>query len=330
MSEASSPQSKPPERDEIGDNSHVPEDARNLIEHIICWFGPSSRVFRVVRRAAVGTYNDGFIHAGNLAYLSMLAIFPFFILGAALFTLFGEQAERAQMIGAVLSAMPPTVYKTIAPVAQDVIEARSGWLLWIGAAVALWTVSSLVETIRDIMRRAYGAEAKHAFWKYRLFSFALILVSVVLLLVSLVVQVLIGTAQQLIAELIPNLQEWTSTLRVTRGLPAIVLFGSLWMIFYTVTPERYRGKGFRVWPGALFTAGWWMVVATLMPLVLGSVFTYDLTYGSLAGIMVALFFFWLVGLGVVIGAELNAAIALTRRGADEGSSDAGEDDGDTQ
>jgi membrane protein len=52
-------------------------------------------------------------------------------------------------------------------------------------------------------------------------------------------------------------------------------------------------------------------VTTLLPMVLRSFFTYDLTYGSLAGIMVALFFFWLVGLGVVIGAELNAALAET-------------------
>ena len=43
--------------------------------------------------------------------------------------------------------------------------------------------------------------------------------------------------------------------------------------------------------------------------MLRSFFTYDLTYGSLAGIMIALFFFWLVGLGVVVGAELNAALA---------------------
>jgi membrane protein len=40
-------------------------------------------------------------------------------------------------------------------------------------------------------------------------------------------------------------------------------------------------------------------------------FSYSLTYGSLAGIMIALFFFWLIGLGVVVGAELNAALAHT-------------------
>ncbi|HLL31719.1 MAG TPA: ribonuclease BN, partial [Allosphingosinicella sp.] len=36
---------------------------------------------------------------------------------------------------------------------------------------------------------------------------------------------------------------------------------------------------------------------------------YDLTYGSLAGVIIGLTFFFIVGLGVVIGAELNAALA---------------------
>ncbi|MEO6581554.1 MAG: hypothetical protein ABIN68_01950, partial [Sphingomicrobium sp.] len=36
---------------------------------------------------------------------------------------------------------------------------------------------------------------------------------------------------------------------------------------------------------------------------------YSLTYGSLAGVMIALLFFFVIGLGVVMGAELNAALA---------------------
>ncbi|MEO0870827.1 MAG: hypothetical protein AAFY19_02540, partial [Pseudomonadota bacterium] len=88
---------------------------------------PGSRAFEVVRRTVLGTYRDGFIHAGNLAYLSLLAIFPFFILAGALFQLVGELEERRMIVETVVLSMPPTVQSVIAPVAENVIDARSGW-----------------------------------------------------------------------------------------------------------------------------------------------------------------------------------------------------------
>ena len=273
--------------------------------------GPGTRAWNVAKRTLVGTYNDGFIHAGNLAYLSMLAIFPFFILGAAVFSAFGEEAERAATINAVLSAVPPVVGNVIEPVARDAIEARSGWLLWVGAAVGLWTVGSLVETIRDILRRAYGTHATHAFWKYRLLSSGVTLAAVFLLLLSLIAQFLIGTAQQVIEAYFPQLVDRVTDLQLSRIVPAIGLFGSLYLIFYSLTPSKYRRKRYPKWPGVLLTTVWWLAVTTIMPAVLRNFFAYDLTYGGLAGVMIALFFFWLVGLGVVIGAELNAALAET-------------------
>ncbi len=41
--------------------------------------GPGTRTFRVMGRVVSGTWDDGFIHAGNLAYMSLLSLFPFFI-----------------------------------------------------------------------------------------------------------------------------------------------------------------------------------------------------------------------------------------------------------
>ncbi|WP_086606937.1 YihY/virulence factor BrkB family protein [Erythrobacter donghaensis] len=268
-----------------------------------------ARVWAVVRRVAEGTFNDGFIHAGNLAYLSMLAIFPFFILGAALFDLIGGRDNAAAMILSVAQAMPDSVAKVIVPVAENVIFARSGWLLWLGAGVGLWTVSSLIETIRDIMRRAYGASPPGAFWRYRLGSIGLILAAVVLLMLSLFSQVAIGTAQEVIGAAFPQLVEAIATLSLSRVVPALGLGLSLFVLFKTLTPLPWRKDGALIWPGALFVAGWWIVVAAALPVVLRRFFTYDLTYGSLAGPMVTLLFFWLVGLGLVIGAELNAALA---------------------
>ena len=57
---------------------------------------------------------------------------------------------------------------------------------------------------------------------------------------------------------------------------------------------------------------WWLVTVELLPAVLGLLGGYDLTYGSLAGVMITLLFFFVIGLGVVIGAELNAALAEGR------------------
>ena len=287
-------------------------EARDLRGRIELQVGPGTRAWEVAKRTLVGTYNDGFIHAGNLAYLSMLAIFPFFILGAAVFSAFGEEAERAATINAVLYALPPIVGNVIEPVARDVIEARSGWLLWAGAGVALWTVGSLVETIRDILRRAYGTHATHAFWKYRLLSTGVILSAVLLLRLSLIAQFVIGAAQEVIAAYFPQLVDGVGDLlRLTRIVPALGLFGSLYLIFYSLTPSKYRRKRYPKWPGVLLTTLWWIAVTTVMPAVLRNFFAYDLTYGGLAGVMIVLFFFWLVGLGVVIGAELNAALAET-------------------
>ena len=264
---------------------------------------------RVVRRVAIDTFNDGFIHAGNLAYLSMLAIFPFFILGAALFDLIGGRDNAQTLVFSVARAMPDSVASVIVPVAETVIYARSGWLLWVGAAVGLWTVSSLVETIRDILRRAYQTKTGRSFWQKRLVSAGLIIGAVVVLMLSLFAQVLIGGALEVIQAVLPQLGQWIGALRLSRIVPGLGLAVSLWVLFVTLTPKSYRGRQWPKWPGALFTTLWWLAVAAALPVVLRSVFTYDLTYGSLAGSMVTLLFFWLVGLGVVIGAELNAALA---------------------
>jgi membrane protein len=279
--------------------------------HVAHAMSPGSRVRDVLRRVFIGTFNDGFIHAGNLAYMAVLTIFPFFITGAAIFSLIGEEGERAATVNAVLLALPPVVAETIAPVARGVIEARSGWLLWAGGLVGLWTVGSLVETIRDILRRAYGTHATQAFWKYRLFSTGIILAAMLLLMLSLIAQILIGAAQEVISAWLPELIDWIGSLSLSRLVPTLGLYLSLYLLFYTLTPAAYRKKRYPKWPGALLVTTWWVAVTVALPPLLRSVFSYNLTYGSLAGIMIALFFFWLVGLGMVTGAELNAALAET-------------------
>ena len=266
------------------------------------------RVWPIARRVLLGVYSDGFIHAGNIAYLSMLALFPFFIIVTALAQLFGQSGEGAAAIEQMLHLMPRSIRDMLRPIVSAVLAARTGPLLWLGAAVGLWTVGSFVETIRDILRRAYATGYTAAFWKYRLWSGLTILAAVLAMFVAFAVQAALTAAENVIDRFFPVAQELVGWIGLSRVLPGFVLFGALYILFLTLTPSRYRLNGSPRWPGALLTACWWLATTAVLPLVLGRL-NYGLTYGSLASVIVTLFFFWLVGLGLVTGAHLNAALA---------------------
>jgi len=273
--------------------------------------GRRSRAFQVLKRVAVGVYSDGFIHAGNLAYLALLSIFPFVIVAAAVARLFGQTEDGMNAVNALLTTMPENVAQVLKRPIGDVIEARSGGLLWLGAVIGLWTTGSFIETIRDIIRRAYGVTYSRPFWEYRLGSAGMIIGAVILAMVAFALSIALSSVQTFLVRIVPGADDLVGLLTVLQAAPAVMLFASLYLLFYILTPKRYRGSDCPKWPGAGFVAGWWVATTALLPVALSSLGGYDLTYGSLAGVMIALIFFFLIGLGLVIGAELNAALAET-------------------
>ena len=294
-----------------------PEQRRRRLASASAAFGPAIAqrlkprhyAWEVIKRVAVGVYNDGFIHAGNLAYLSILALFPFFILAAAIAHLLGQSQDAQLTVANILSRMPPNVAETLLGPVEEVLSARTGPLLWLGAVVGLWTAGSFVETVRDILRRAYGVKYSAPFWEYRLGSILLILAAVMLMMIAFAASVALSSIHAALVEWFPFAEGIGTTLGLYRLVPAVTLFGTFYALFFALTPLRYRKHGCRKWPGALFITVWWIATVELLPNVLGLLGGYSLTYGSLAGVMIALLFFFVVGLGVVIGSELNAALA---------------------
>lgn len=270
---------------------------------------PRLTPWEVVKRVAVGVYNDGFIHAGNLAYLSIVALFPFFIVAAAVAHLLGQSQDATLTVTNVLRRLPPDVAGTLREPIQEVLTVRTGTLLWLGAIIGLWTATSFVETIRDILRRAYGVKFCAPFWEYRLGSILLILGAVLLLMVAFALSALMTIAHHYIMLWFPLAQNVGHELGLYRLVPAITLFCTFYALFFALTPARYRRAGYKKWPGALFITAWWLGTVEILPSALSLFGGYSRTYGSLAGVMIALIFFFVVGLGVVIGAELNAALA---------------------
>src|SRR4051794_12767363 len=229
---------------------------------------PKVTVWEVVKRVAVGVYADGFIHAGNLAYLAIVAIFPFFIVAAAVAHLLGQSQDAMLTVTNVLRRLPPDVANTLREPINEVLTVRTGTLLWLGRIVGLWTATSFVETIRDILRRAYGVKFCSPFWEYRLGSIFLILGAVLLLMLAFALSAAMTIAHHFIAEWFPLAQNVGHTLGLYRFVPGVTLFCTFYGLFFALTPSRYRRPRCRKWPGALFVTGWWLGTVELIAPVL--------------------------------------------------------------
>lgn len=287
----------------------IAENARAHINRHIDRLPPGSYMVEIAKRVAVGTYNDGFIHAGNLAYLSLMTLFPFFIVAAAVASVFGRSQDGLAAVSAFLETVPAGVADVVRQPIHDVLNARTGPLLWLGGLVGLWTVGSLIETIRDILRRAYGTKSTRPFWHYRLTAIGITLVSVFAVMFAFSLQVAITGIDQFLHQILPFADEAIRIVTLTRLVPMVILCFALYYLYFSLTPSAYKDSRFPKLPGAIATAFWWYGATMLLPPALSLLGGYDATYGSLGGVMITLIFFFLVGLGVVIGAELNAALA---------------------
>ena len=255
------------------------------------------------------TFDDGFVHAGNLAYLSLTTLFPMFLIIATAAGAIGRGQYGLRALHAFNQAVPPDVAKLLdKPIADLIARKGHSGLLTIGILVGLWSAAGFIETIRDIIRRAYGVQEEVSLWKRRLASTAGIVVTVLLVMIAFALQVVLVGASQFVARVLPFAHEAARIIDITRILPPVVLFGALYALFALLTPHSYR-KCCPEWPGALMTTSVIVAATALIPTLVAGVANYQLTYGSLAGVMISLLFFYVVGVGLVLGAHLNAVLA---------------------
>ncbi len=276
------------------------------------WFshlGPFKQSAEIVRRVVVGVYSDGFTQAGNFAYLSLVVLFAFCIVAAAIAGAFGQTEKGVELINAFFSTVPPGAADSLRGPVESAMNARTGPLLWFSALVSLWTTGSLIEAFRGVLNRAYGTAAQRYFWEYRLGSLIAIIFAVVFGMMAFSAQVLVSATEDVVYRYVPAAQQASGYFAWGRIVPFFGVFLAIYVVFRGLTPRKYRASRYPKWPGAALVSLWWVGCTAVLPVFVSKMANYSLTYGSLAGVMISLIFFYLIGLGMVSGAQLNAALA---------------------
>jgi membrane protein len=80
-------------------------------------------------------------------------------------------------------------------------------------------------------------------------------------------------------------------------------------VFYRYAAKREQSERYRAWPGAVLALLVWIVASSLFSLYVSSLGKYTLFYGSVATVAVVLVWFWLIGIALLAGAELNEQLS---------------------
>jgi membrane protein len=260
--------------------------------------------------------HGGDVLCGYIAYSLMLAVVPFLIFATALIGFLVGQQGAEMVLDTLFAAVPEHVAQTIEPVLLEVVGQRRGTVLTLSALGAIWAASAGVEAIRIGLDRAYDVgDARHVALN-RLIAIGVVLVGFA---IFTVLAVLIIFAPLLFA----LVEQWTKIdipleadlLRYLLGLTVLAL--SLYAM-HRILPSRPM-RGYRLWPGVAASVIIWLAAATGMSVYLAHAPSYTITYGTLAGVIVTLLFFYLTGAAIIFGAEVNAvANARAHAGATSG------------
>lgn len=269
----------------------------------------AQRLAAALRTALASLWQQGFAHAGNLAYLALLTVLPVIALVVSAAGAIGRTGVGARFVATVLAAVPPDVANLLEAPARQIIERpASGSLVTLGILLVLWTITSYAEAVRDVIHRAHGVEKRLPVWRYRLLSLLVVLGGVLLMLAALSGQLLLTGIETFMRALLPMGADRVAALGFNRLLPTALLFIGLALAFFGLTPRHLRRLPW-LWPGALLTTLLWIGATMAMPAALALVQGNSIAYGSLSGVIVTLLFFWVLGLGLVFGAHFNAALA---------------------
>lgn len=243
----------------------------------------------------------------QLAYYFVLALFPALIFLTALMGLFPIQNAMPEIMSYMEEVLPADALSLVQKYLEQVVSGSGSGLLSLGLIGALWATSSGVTALVDALNIVYGVQDTRPFWKVRLLAIGLtiglagfIILSITLILygerIGEWIANLVGLGDHF--QLMWNLLQWPVAI-------ALMLLALAAMYYFC--PDVKQDWRW-VTPGSLLAVLLWLLVSLGFKLYVDNFGAYNKVYGSIAGVIVLMLWFYWSGITLLIGAELNAEI----------------------
>jgi membrane protein len=245
--------------------------------------------------------------AAQLSYYFFLSLFPTLLCLIALASLFPLQNFVDDVTRVLAPVMPAEAVGFISGQMTKIADSGDTALLSFGIVVALWSSSAAMGAIVNAMNRAYDIAEQRPWWRVKLLAILLTIGLAFFILAALTLVLAGPEIADLATRWLGMPIVWASVWKIVQWPLTFGLVATGIGLIYYFAPDAEQDWAW-ITPGSLVATVLWLAASLAFRYYVVRFGDYTETYGALGGIIVILLWFYLSGLAIVIGAELNAEI----------------------
>lgn len=276
-------------------------------------YGEIRLTLLAIWRGVVGVYrSDDLTFASSIAYYSLLSLFPFFLLMLSILgSVTSDPGDRAAILDFVFRYFPRQ-FEFVTTQLASMQDARIR-LGVAGSLLTIWASMGVFGAITSAVNHAWGVDKSPSYLKHKLISFTMLVAASVLLLVGLL---LVSAINLFEARWFANVAIESPYLSVlhhfaVRWLSTVVFIAVVGLIFYFVPNAKVRFRD--VWVGAVMTGLLWRGALLGFSWYVRDLSRFNRIHGSIAAVVVFLFWIYISAVLLLYGVEVTAANARLRR-----------------
>lgn len=277
----------------------------------------STKTWRVIRQAVSKAFADDLTgRAAQLAYFFFLSIFPLLITLIAFAGIVPYLREHVWSSVPELAArfLPRSAASLVEKILTQVINGARATKVSIGIVATIWSGSSGMAALIEAMNAEYGIAEDRPYWKHQGIAILLSIASGILFLLAGAILLVSGSF------LGPTLSKIWQVCRWPLALALVLLALS---VIYHYAPNLRRAQWKWITPGAIVGLLLWLGGSYGFNVYLRYFNTYGAVYGSLGTVIIAMLWFYISSLAILLGGEVNAVLegAATITRAEAGKSE---------
>jgi len=256
-----------------------------------------------------------FGHAAELGFYFFFALFPTLFCAGSILGLAARSAHQIydRLLDTLTLVIPTSALGAVLSTFNQTAAASSSGKITFGSIVAIWSAAVGISAIQDTLNGVYKIEDPRSYLRARIDAIAL-----TLLLTAIVT---LGLAAIFAGDLIGRLSSLHSADRLlghAAGI-AVRLIGQAialaflvlaFAVIYNWAPGWKNRRWLWFTPGGMIGIFGWLVASLGLRLYLHFFNSFSLTYGSLGAVIILLTWFYIAGLMLLVGAEINSQIEV--------------------